>query len=92
MAEEIDIRHLAKLARLHVNDDEIGKLAGEMSDIVHMVEKLPDFENTSLPLRESDKMELRLDEIGPSLPREKVLANVPKTEAGCVVVPRVVEE
>lgn len=92
MEETIDIRHVAKLARLHVEDADVPRLQAQMADIVKMVEKLPDFEDTRLPLDEKDAMKLREDEVRPSMPREKVLANAPKTEAGCVVVPKIVEE
>jgi len=40
---KIDIRHIAKLARLHVGESEIEKLRAQMSGIVAMVENLPDF-------------------------------------------------
>lgn len=92
MSGEIDIRHIAKLARLHVDDGDVERFEREMDGIVAMVEKLPDFEQTSLPLNGKNAMKLREDEIKPSMPRDKVLANVPAKEAGCVVVPRVVEE
>ncbi len=92
MEEKIDIRHVAKLARLHVEDADVPRLQAQMADIVKMVEKLPDFSDTRLPLDEKDAMTLREDEVRPSMPRDEVLANAPKTEAGCVVVPKVVEE
>ena len=92
MAETINIRHIARLARLHVDDGDIARFEREMAEIVKMVEKLPEFADTRLPLNEKDAMKLREDEVRPSMPREKVLMNAPKTEAGCVVVPKVVEE
>ena len=92
MAENINIRHIARLARLHVDDGDIARFEREMAGIVKMVEKLPDFSDTRLPLDEKDAMKLREDVVRPSMPREKVLMNAPKTEAGCVVVPKVVEE
>lgn len=92
MEEVIDIRHVAKLARLHVEDADVPRLQAQMADIVRMVEKLPEFEDTRLPLDEKDAMTLREDEVRPSMPRDEVLANAPKTEAGCVVVPKIVEE
>lgn len=91
MDGEIDIRHIAKLARLHLDDSELERFGRDMGNIVKMVEKLPEFEDTRLPLNEKDAMRFREDRIGPSLPRAKVLQNAPKTEAGCVVVPKIVE-
>lgn len=88
---DFDVRYIAKLARLHVEDGEVQKLQAQMSNIIDMVEKLPEFENTALPLNPADKMELRRDEIRPSTPRGALLSNAPQTEAGCIVVPKVVE-
>jgi aspartyl-tRNA(Asn)/glutamyl-tRNA(Gln) amidotransferase subunit C len=91
MAEEIDIKHIARLARLHVDENDIVRFAHDMGGIVAMVEKLPEFDNMTLPLNEKDAMPLREDIAEPSMKREKILQNVPAMEAGCVVVPRIVE-
>ena len=84
----IDIRHIAKLARLTIEEDRMEKFEKDMADIVAMVEKLPAVENQSLALDPADRMELRRDEIKPSLRREAVLQNAPKTAGGCIVVPK----
>lgn len=89
--EKFDIRRLAKLARLHIDDGDAEKFKKNMHDIVAMVEHLPEFSDTRLTLDPADAMELRLDMPAPSLPREEVLKNAPKVEAGCVVVPKIVE-
>ena len=90
-ALNIDIRHIAKLARLTIEEDRMEKFEKDMADIVAMVEKLPAVENQSLALDPADRMELRRDEIKPSLRREAVLQNAPKTAAGCIVVPKTVD-
>ena len=87
----IDIRHIAKLARLTIEEDRMEKFEKDMADSVAMVEKLPAVENQSLALDPADRMELRRDEIKPSLRREAVLQNAPKTAAGCIVVPKTVD-
>lgn len=89
---DINIRHIAKLARLHVDDDEIAIFENEMGSMVKMVENLPEFTDTNLPLNEKDAMKLRPDETKPSVKRDEILKNAPKTEAGCVSVPKIVEE
>lgn len=91
MAQEVNIRHIAQLARLHIEENDLPRFEREMGEIVAMVEKLPEFEDTRLPLNEKDAMPLRKDKEGSSLEREKILRNAPKTEAGCIVVPKVVE-
>lgn len=87
----IDIRHIAKLSRLSIGEDQVERFQREMENIVAMVEKLPAVENQTLGVDPADGMELRRDEIRPSLRREVVLQNAPKAVAGCIVVPKTVE-
>ena len=87
----IDIQHIAKLSRLSIREDELEKFQREMENIVAMVEKLPAVEDQTLAVDPADRMELRKDEIRPSLRRELVLANAPQSAAGCIVVPKTVE-
>ena len=87
----IDIKHIAKLSRLSIDGDKVEKFQREMENIVAMVEKLPAVENQTLAVDLADRMELRKDEIRPSLRREVMLQNAPKAVAGCIVVPKTVE-
>ena len=87
----IDIRHIAKLARLTIEEEKLEKFEKDMADIVAMVEKLPAVEGQSLELDPADRMELRKDEVKPSLRRDAVLQNAPKSAAGCIVVPKTVD-
>lgn len=87
----IDIRHIAKLSRLSIGEDQVERFQREMENIVAMVERLPAVENQTLGVDPADGMELRRDEIRPSLRREVVLQNAPKAVAGCIVVPKTVE-
>jgi len=87
----IDIKHVAKLSRLSIEEDKLEKFQREMEDIVAMVERLPAVENQTLTVDPADRMELRRDEVRPSLRREVVLQNAPKSVAGCIVVPKTVE-
>ncbi|MCI8815225.1 MAG: Asp-tRNA(Asn)/Glu-tRNA(Gln) amidotransferase subunit GatC [Angelakisella sp.] len=87
----IDIRHIAKLSRLSIGEDQVERFQREMENIVAMVERLPAVENQTLGVDPADGMELRRDEIRPSLRREVVLQNAPQSAAGCIVVPKTVE-
>ncbi|MEG1621239.1 MAG: Asp-tRNA(Asn)/Glu-tRNA(Gln) amidotransferase subunit GatC [Oscillospiraceae bacterium] len=86
----IDIKHIAKLAKLKIEENQIEKLENEMKDILKMVENLPEIEG-SLKIDENNVMELREDIVLTSLKRDEVLANAPKKQAGCIVVPKTVE-
>ena len=89
---KIDIRHIAKLSRLKVNDEEVQKFENQMLDIIDMVEKLPDIsvENGAL-LDPLNPMTLREDTVHHEFRRDDILKNAPQVQAGCIVVPKVVE-
>ena len=56
----IDIKHIAKLARLRIEDDQLDKFESEMQNIVGMVEKLPDIQD-EMTLDPDNPMILRKD-------------------------------
>ena len=87
----IDIKHLAKLSNLRFEESEAEKLEKEMGDIIGMVENMPDIVGSDLKPDPNNRMILRDDEVKPSLPRTEMLKNVPQSQAGCIVVPKVVE-
>ncbi len=87
----IDIRHLAKLSRLHVDDAKLPKFQQEMEKILELVDNLPQLSGGNIGIDIDNPMTLRSDTVTPSLRRDDVLRNAPQTEAGCVVVPKVVE-
>lgn len=87
----IDIKHIAKLARLKIEDDQLGKFESEMQNIVNMVENLPDIDD-ELVLDESNPMILRKDKaVTDKYTRQELMANAPQVKAGCLVVPKTVE-
>ncbi len=87
----IDIKHIAKLSRLYIEEDEIKKFEKDMLGIVEMVENLPDIEDEPL-LDPSSPMVLREDkaQIG-KYSRDELTRNAPHVTAGCLVVPKTVE-
>lgn len=88
---DIDIRHIAKLSRLKIDDSELAGYEKEMSQIIAMVEAMPDIED-ELTVDPDNAMTLRADEIGENKPsRDEILKNAPKIVAGCVVVPKTVD-
>lgn len=88
----IDVKHLAKLARLRIEDDKLAKFEKDMESIVTMVEQLPDVSGDAWNLDPNHPMKLREDTEGTDkLPRAELLSNAPQMQAGCVVVPKTVE-
>ena len=88
---EIDIKHIAKLARLSIPEEKVEKFQKEMEGIIEMVENLPDLNTEGALVDPRDTMQLRKDEVQPSFPRDEMLKNAPNTAAGCIVIPRVVD-
>ena len=87
----IDIKHIAKLSRLRIEDDKLEEFETQMQNIVNMVENLPDIED-ELVLDESNPMILREDKaVTDKYTRQELMANAPQVKAGCLVVPKTVE-
>ncbi|MCI7349843.1 MAG: Asp-tRNA(Asn)/Glu-tRNA(Gln) amidotransferase subunit GatC [Ruminococcus sp.] len=87
----IDIKHIAKLSRLRIEDDKIEKFEKDMQSIVNMVEQLPDIDDT-LTLDVNNPMKLREDvEVTDKYTREQLMKNAPQVQAGCLVVPKIVD-
>ena len=87
----IDIKHIAKLARLRIEDDQLDKFESEMENIVGMVEKLPDIQD-EMTVDPDNPMILRKDvAVQDKFTRQELMQNAPQVKAGCLVVPKTVE-
>jgi aspartyl-tRNA(Asn)/glutamyl-tRNA(Gln) amidotransferase subunit C len=80
MIDREQVLHVARLARLQLDDDEVTKIAGELSAILEHIEKiealdLDDVAPTAHVIEVTNA--LRPDEPRPCLPREVVLAQAP---------------
>jgi aspartyl-tRNA(Asn)/glutamyl-tRNA(Gln) amidotransferase subunit C len=88
---KIDIPHIAKLARLHIDEDQLEKFEQDMESIVAMVDHLPEVTDT-LTLDADNPMQLREDVAEEKkFKRDEILANAPEVQSGCLVVPKTVE-
>lgn len=95
MPVDIDIHHVARLARLALSDDELASYGHQLEGILEhaaLVQSLPTegVEPTSHPLSMTNAF--RPDEVTPSLDRDEVLAQAPEAEDGYFRVPRILEE
>ncbi|NLZ46705.1 MAG: Asp-tRNA(Asn)/Glu-tRNA(Gln) amidotransferase subunit GatC [Clostridiales bacterium] len=87
----IDIRHIAELSRLRINDDELEKFEEDMENIVKMIEKLPNIDE-ELTLNTDDPLILREDiAVENRYTRQELMQNAPSVKAGCLVVPKTIE-
>jgi|SRR5581483_3570692 len=93
--EKIDIRHVAKLARLALTDDEVKRFGTQLGDLLEHVNVLAklDVSNVSATAQvvESRNVE-REDRLRPSLDRETVLAQAPQRLGAFFRVPRIIAE
>jgi aspartyl-tRNA(Asn)/glutamyl-tRNA(Gln) amidotransferase subunit C len=94
MPVEIDIEHVARLARLELTDDEKARLREQLGVILEAAAKVSEVATDDVPptayaIPRSNV--LRPDEITPSLTVEEVLSNAPEVEDDRFKVPRVVE-
>ena len=80
MIDRDQVLHVAKLARLELTDDEVDRMAEQLSGILDHIEKIGELDLEGVPPT-SHVVEvtnaLRADEPRPSWPREQVLAAAP---------------
>ena len=88
------VRHIAKLARIAMSDEEIERLAPELNNILGWVEQLEEVNTDGVePLTAvvPNKLRLREDKVTDGDCREEILANAPVAEHGFFAVPKVIE-
>jgi len=89
-----EVKHIAKLAKLSLSDEEVEKYSKDLGDIATFVEQLNEIDISGVePTAHilDKKNVFRKDEKKESFPREQILKNAPSKEAGCISVPKVVE-
>jgi aspartyl-tRNA(Asn)/glutamyl-tRNA(Gln) amidotransferase subunit C len=94
MPVQIDIDHVARLARLELTDEEKARLREQLGAILEHAAKVgevaaDDVPPTAYAIPRSNV--LRPDKITPSLTLEEVLANAPEVEDDRFKVPKIVE-
>jgi aspartyl-tRNA(Asn)/glutamyl-tRNA(Gln) amidotransferase subunit C len=94
-SEKIDVRYVAKLARIALTDDEAERFGAQLADLLEHVGVLSELETASVPAT-AQVVELRnverADETGPCLDRETVLAMAPQREGFFFRVPKIIAE
>ena len=88
------VRHVARLARLALGDDEIDRMVPELNNILAWVEQLAEVDTDGVaPLTAviDQKLRLRDDVVNDGGIRDDVLANAPEAQHGFFAVPKVIE-
>jgi len=96
-----DVTRIARLARLHLTDNEVPGLKGELNQVMGLIEQLQSIDTQGVeplahPLSAISDIGLRLrDDL--ALPtndeatRDELMKNAPTRQAGVFLVPRVIE-
>lgn len=88
-----DVRHVAKLARLHLSPAEIEKFTGQLGTILQYVNHIGQLDVKDVaPMAHALPIHnvLRDDVVEPGLPLEKVFQNAPLREGDFFVVPKII--
>ena len=91
----IDVRYVAKLARIALTDDEVATYGAQLEDLlghVAALEQLPTNEVVPTAQVIPARNVVREDDLVPSLPREVVLAGAPQVQGPYFRVPRIIAE
>jgi aspartyl-tRNA(Asn)/glutamyl-tRNA(Gln) amidotransferase subunit C len=92
--DEQTVRHVAKLARLRLNEAEVKRFAGEMSAITGYIAQLAQVNVQGVPATVhpvADQNLWREDKAQPSFKREEATSNAPQSEQSFFKVPPVME-
>ena len=90
----LDVRHIAKLARIALTEEEVRTFQGQLGRVLEHIEHLKKLDvSTVEPTAHTYPMFniTREDVPGISLPREKALALAPRAANNLILVPKVVE-
>jgi aspartyl-tRNA(Asn)/glutamyl-tRNA(Gln) amidotransferase subunit C len=93
--EKIDVRYVAKLARLALTDDEVERFGAQLGDLLEHVDALGKLDVSQVAATaqvvESRNVE-RDDVTRPCLEREVVLTGAPQRQGAFFRVPRIIAE
>lgn len=89
-----DVRNIAHLARLHIDEADVDKYAADLSSILDLVDQMNQVDSQGVtplanPLDATQR--LRADEVAESDQRDKFQGIAPDVEQGFYRVPKVIE-
>ena len=88
------VRHVARLARLALGDDEFARMVPELNNILGWVEQLAEVDTDGVePLTAviDNQLRLRDDVVNDGDIRDDILKNAPDAQHGFFAVPKVIE-
>lgn len=92
---EDEVKHVAKLAKLELSEEDLTKFQKQLSEIIEFVDQLTEVDTKDvIPTSQVTGLEniFREDKIKPSFSQEEALANAPRKYKGYFVVKAIFEE
>ena len=89
-----EVRHVARLAKLALTDDEEELMTNQLGSILEFIAKLEELDTTDVePTYHAVEMSnvMRDDESRPSPPLDEVLKNAPERQDPFFLVPRILD-
>jgi aspartyl-tRNA(Asn)/glutamyl-tRNA(Gln) amidotransferase subunit C len=93
--DRIDVRHVARLARLALTDDEVERYGHQLADLLQHVDQLKDLDTSDVAATAqvvAARNVMRDDTLRPTLARDVVLAGAPQPQNGFFRVPKIIAE
>jgi aspartyl-tRNA(Asn)/glutamyl-tRNA(Gln) amidotransferase subunit C len=84
-----ELKHLAKLSRIRLTDEELDKFTPQMETILDSVKTLDELDVSNVKVKSLRRVkleDLREDTVGKSLSQQEALSNAPFTQDGSVKV------
>ena len=87
------IKHIAKLSKIKLNDEELDQISKQVEQILEYVDQLNEINDDIEPLENisGNYNRLRDDVIIDFNNKEQILKNAPKTKDGFILVPKVLD-
>jgi len=92
---ELDVRYVARLARLALTDEEARAYGAQLADILGHVDALSELDTSDVAATAQvieSRNVWREDVLQPCLPRDEVLAEAPQSQGAYIRVPRIIGE
>ena len=92
--DQATVKRIASLARIAISDEEAGRLAPELGNILGWIEQLAEVDTSNIEPMTAvipNHLRLRDDVVTDGGVRDAVLSNAPQAEHGFFAVPKVIE-
>jgi aspartyl-tRNA(Asn)/glutamyl-tRNA(Gln) amidotransferase subunit C len=93
--ERIDVRAVARLARLALTDEETERYGAQLEDLLGHVDHLKELDTSGIAATAQvieSRNVMRPDAVRPGLTREAVMAGAPQPQLGFFRVPKIIAE